>query len=152
MVLGAFYCLTPFVVVHSIASVKNYFADHSITRRNEEKAIEIIRKQPPITINGLYVESISLRWALYQFLVDREFPFVEGDVANIKWLLDMLKDEQSIVTKSSGKKYYRLALGSSDGLNCISFKKEEDNPARGIPVQPETCVTLVFDNALSARV
>ena len=146
--LGVAFCLAPFAILLSFAVVSDYWSDPLLIQREEKRAEKIISKLPPIPINGLYVESISLKWALGALLVDRQFPFIEGDVVNDKWLLDLSKDEQFIATKSIGRKFYRLALGPSDSSDCFFLKNENENPTRGVRVQPETCLTLTFDNAL----
>lgn len=145
--LGAIYALTPFVLWAFYGAVSHHYTSMQY-QRAQDNAAEILRKQPLIPINGIYAESISLKFALYGLLVDRQFSFVEGDVARDEWLLAVVQDKHAIVTKSIGKRFYRLALGPSESPDCISLVEEKLDPAKRQEVQPETCLTLVFDNTL----
>ena len=62
---GVIFSVAPFLVLFGFFSIQHsYFSDESSTKNAENEAGPILAKQAIISINGLYTESIPLRYGL----------------------------------------------------------------------------------------
>jgi hypothetical protein len=142
------------VVVGSVAKVHDliFGSDENSKKAANEEAKKILDAySEKISVNGLYFDSIYLRFILKELLVAYQIPFVEIDTAGTKWLLSEMRPTAKMINDASNSRFVRLSLGDDTNPDCLEWKYKSDDWTKFIPLRPGACLVAAFENEIHSN-
>lgn len=123
-------------------------SDHKAMQETGEAAAKILQSTATsFYTNGLYVHGVSIEYALYGLLVDRQIQFIESDINYSDWVAKYGKLKKEI----EGAGYIRFSLSDDGDENCFLWKDGNSNWTKAPPVRPGVCLKATEETRLQSE-